>query len=234
MFVVNCYLKKYSPYICRLLHNIGYTVNFSVDLDKDAGCIITDGKNKIATVYSENYDIPNNCINCNDNKEMFLFLVPLQHHNYIHQLLIDEKNNCYTFDTEEKYLKFINDLFSKGIYIHKMNENEILDKFDKNKYGWLTFSEEYIEASYNEELILPNKITVVETEKQTTWDFGRPIKLTKEGREICDQYFDDLSLGYDLCYGKAKGLAQQYTQNSFYDMIKNTREYRINYIDENG
>ena len=50
------------------------------------------------------------------------------------------------------------------------------------------------------------------------------IELTDEGLELAEQGIEDDTFGYDLCYGRAKGLAGQYSQ---YDMWKRLTSYYV-------
>lgn len=61
---------------------------------------------------------------------------------------------------------------------------------------------------------------------------GEHKQLTDAGRELLEQYLDDLSAGYDLCYGRAKGLARRYSREQFYDMIMNDPDYTIDPTDQ--
>lgn len=48
---------------------------------------------------------------------------------------------------------------------------------------------------------------------------GDVHKLTKEGAEWLDQYYWDLGAGYDLCYGRAKSLAAEYSKEEAYEHL---------------
>lgn len=50
-------------------------------------------------------------------------------------------------------------------------------------------------------------------------------ELTDEGYDLADQYRDDASHGYDLCFGRAKGLAQKYTEEQMLVKIVTSAEY---------
>lgn len=48
---------------------------------------------------------------------------------------------------------------------------------------------------------------------------GDIYELTDEGDELCYRYLHDLSCGYDLCYGRAKGLAAEYSREEFFTYV---------------
>lgn len=59
------------------------------------------------------------------------------------------------------------------------------------------------------------------------------LELTEEGEELFCQWQEDDSVGYDLCYGRMKGLAAKYDKYQIWDKIKNdpelSREYEPQY-----
>lgn len=67
-------------------------------------------------------------------------------------------------------------------------------------------------------------LTFVENNVEIEW-IEQLYELTKEGREYLDEYLEDESCGYDLCYGRGKGLADRYTHNEFFELLKDSREY---------
>ena len=50
------------------------------------------------------------------------------------------------------------------------------------------------------------------------------FELTEEGEELYDQWCDDASVGYDLCYGRAKGLAQRFSKRELWEELTTTPE----------
>lgn len=50
-------------------------------------------------------------------------------------------------------------------------------------------------------------------------------ELTDKGDELATQYAEDYSSGYDLCYGRAKGLAKTYTMQQMWDKLTTDPEY---------
>lgn len=50
-------------------------------------------------------------------------------------------------------------------------------------------------------------------------------ELTDEGAELAEQYLDDSSWGYDLRDGRAKGLAQEYTDSEMFYKLVTSPEY---------
>ena len=60
---------------------------------------------------------------------------------------------------------------------------------------------------------------------------GEVHELTKSGEDLLSQYYDDLSVGYDLCNGRAKGLAAQYSREEMWNHLtdpKNGLSYLYN------
>lgn len=57
-------------------------------------------------------------------------------------------------------------------------------------------------------------------------DFGL-FELTEAGRELYDEWRDDVSCGYDLCYGRCKGLADSIGANDYdiFEYLTNRPEY---------
>jgi len=50
-------------------------------------------------------------------------------------------------------------------------------------------------------------------------------ELTPAGEEYYNKYCEDASHGYDLCFGKAKGLASMFTHDQFCSMLMEDNEY---------
>ncbi len=48
---------------------------------------------------------------------------------------------------------------------------------------------------------------------------GDVHELTEIGEGLLSQYYDDLSVGYDLCNGMARGLADRYTREEMWKML---------------
>lgn len=51
------------------------------------------------------------------------------------------------------------------------------------------------------------------------------FELTEEGEELYSQWCEDASVGYDLCYGRAKGLANRYGKKEMWDELTTNAEY---------
>lgn len=61
-----------------------------------------------------------------------------------------------------------------------------------------------------------------ELERDDEVEYAEEIyDLTESGEEYVREYLEDYSCGYDLCYGRMKGLAAQYTWDKFFNMITN-------------
>lgn len=54
---------------------------------------------------------------------------------------------------------------------------------------------------------------------------GEWAELTEEGAEWAEQYLYDHSCGYDLCNGRARGLAQYYTMQQAWEELTTNEEY---------
>lgn len=50
--------------------------------------------------------------------------------------------------------------------------------------------------------------------------------LTEEGREVFDRWYEDVSCGYDLCYGRMNGICQEIggTEEKLWNYLT-TRDY---------
>lgn len=48
---------------------------------------------------------------------------------------------------------------------------------------------------------------------------GEVHVLTPEGERLFDQWCDDMSCGYDLCNGRAKGLAAEYSSEEMWSLL---------------
>lgn len=48
---------------------------------------------------------------------------------------------------------------------------------------------------------------------------GEVHELTEQGADLLSQYYEDLGAGYDLCNGRAKGLADRYTREEMWEML---------------
>lgn len=124
---------------------------------------------------------------------------------------------------EPAYLDDIAEWLSEGYGVF-LDEELTKDARDMN-FGWLTETEEYIDACERDDLFMPDMWAVVDSEDETIAYFEAPIPLTAEGRTLARQWQSDASLGYDLCYGKCKGLAQKYSSYDVWNLIKENAEY---------
>lgn len=96
----------------------------------------------------------------------------------------------------------------------------------ENEFGWLTISPDYIEASEDDDAVfMPQLWWIVDSYDETTNVWEEPIPLTEEGRKFAEEWLDDDSRGYDLCYGRAYGLAADYSAQQVWDMIKSDKDY---------
>lgn len=50
---------------------------------------------------------------------------------------------------------------------------------------------------------------------------GPVYELTEEGDKLLSEWCDDRSAGYDLCYGRAKGLAARYSKTEMWELLTN-------------
>lgn len=61
---------------------------------------------------------------------------------------------------------------------------------------------------------------------------GDVHELTEEGNDLLEQWCDDAAVGYDLCYGRAKGLAAEYNREQIYAKITGSETYSIPICDD--
>lgn len=95
-------------------------------------------------------------------------------------------------------------------------------------FGWLTLSDEYIEAIEDDDvLFMPRMSCIVATEEETGDVYATPIHLSAEGRAFVMQWYDDASLGYDLCNGRCKGLAGRYSEQEMWDEVESNSDYHV-------
>lgn len=89
--------------------------------------------------------------------------------------------------------------------------------------GFIAITKAYLEDD-DESVYAPPMWEVCETEEDC---YGPYMELSADGREFVDSWCMDASLGYDLCYGWAKGLASKYDQYELWREIENTPSFRI-------
>ena len=61
----------------------------------------------------------------------------------------------------------------------------------------------------------------VESIDDELWDVSEGVIITDEGAELFEEWQDNNSRGYDLCNGRAYGLANQYTKYEIFQHICN-------------
>lgn len=95
-------------------------------------------------------------------------------------------------------------------------------------FGWLTITPEYIEACEDEDvLFMPNRTCIAESKDDTTDVYESPIHLSAEGRAFARQWYEDASLGYDLCNGRCKGLAGRYSEQEMWNLVESDKDYHV-------
>lgn len=92
-----------------------------------------------------------------------------------------------------------------------------------NGNGYIAITKAYLEDD-DESVFAPRMWEVCESEEDC---YGPFIELTADGREFVDSWCNDASIGYDLCYGKAHGLAAKYNQYELWQEIVDTPEFRV-------
>lgn len=92
-----------------------------------------------------------------------------------------------------------------------------------NGFGFIAITREYLEDD-DESVFTPTMWKVYEKEEDC---YGPCMALSEEGREFVNRWCDDYSVGYDLCYGRAKGLAAKYSRYDVWNEIVENPEYRI-------
>lgn len=50
---------------------------------------------------------------------------------------------------------------------------------------------------------------------------GEVHKLTESGEKLLDDYYWDLGAGYDLCHGRAQGLADKFSREEMWEHLTN-------------
>lgn len=89
--------------------------------------------------------------------------------------------------------------------------------------GFIAITKAYLEDD-GEGVFTPNFWEVCDEKEEC---YGPYMELSADGREFVDSWCFDASLGYDLCHGRAKGLAAKYNQYQVWDLIKEDASFRI-------
>lgn len=84
--------------------------------------------------------------------------------------------------------------------------------------AYIQLTDQYADCLENEDdyVFIPCMWEISETRNEDVEGY----ELTDEGLELAEQWREDVSHGYDLCYGKARGLAGQYTQEEMWERLK--------------
>lgn len=83
------------------------------------------------------------------------------------------------------------------------------------KYGFIGRASAYYDDG-PDAMFVPDYWTYADDPDELAGDVHQ---LTKEGAEWLDQYYWDFGAGYDLCYGRAKGLAAKYTKEEAWEHL---------------
>ena len=76
---------------------------------------------------------------------------------------------------------------------------------NKNEFGYIGFYVDDSDGVFdNSEVIWSNNIEDLPNEYETGI-----YALTAEGAEVFNDWHDSVSIGYDLCFGKLKGIANE-------------------------
>lgn len=92
-----------------------------------------------------------------------------------------------------------------------------------NEYGYIALTKAYLED--DDESVFTPAMWFYHHSKDEC--YGPYMALSEEGEEFVRQWLDDRLLGYDLCYGRAKGLAARYSQYDAWNEIVANDDLRI-------
>ncbi len=83
--------------------------------------------------------------------------------------------------------------------------------------AYIQLTDQYADYLENEDdyVFIPCMWEISETRNEDVEGY----ELTDEGLELAEQWIEDDSCGYDLCYGRAKGLAGQYTPHEMWERL---------------
>lgn len=86
---------------------------------------------------------------------------------------------------------------------------------------YISLTKRYLEylADDCEWVFTPNVFDVTFDKREHSWE------LTEEGEIRASQYLEDSLYGYDLCNGRAVGLAKEYTDEQMFLEIITSSEY---------
>lgn len=83
--------------------------------------------------------------------------------------------------------------------------------------AYIQLTDQYADYLENEDdyVFIPCMWEISETRNEDVEGY----ELTDEGLELAEQWIEDDSYGYDLCLGRARGLAGQYTQYEMWERL---------------
>lgn len=83
--------------------------------------------------------------------------------------------------------------------------------------AYIQLTDQYADYLENEDdyVFIPCMWEISETRNEDVEGY----ELTDEGLELAEQWIEDDSYGYDLCFGRARGLAGQYTQYEMWERL---------------
>ncbi len=83
--------------------------------------------------------------------------------------------------------------------------------------AYIQLTDQYADYLVNEDdyVFIPCMWEISETRNEDVEGY----ELTDEGLELAEQWREDDSYGYDLYYGRARGLAGQYTQYEMWERL---------------
>lgn len=101
---------------------------------------------------------------------------------------------------------------------------------ETKNFGFIAYVHDLSDGVYdNSDIVLFEdwkELDRYEDEENWTFDENGVFALTEEGRELVEQYLHDCSCGYDLCYGRATGLAREYySAYDFFGHVTKNSDY---------
>lgn len=89
-------------------------------------------------------------------------------------------------------------------------------------YGYIGRTSAWYGDDDIESIFIPDYWKWVDSPNQLAGDVH---ELTEEGNELLSKWCNDASAGYDLCFGRMKGLAAEYSREEIYQLITGDEKY---------
>lgn len=121
-------------------------------------------------------------------------------------------------------------LISRNDDIEYFLDRELTKPAKDMDFGYLSITSAYIEATEDDDRVfMPLYWNIYDSIDDCTDVLEPPISLTAEGRSLAVRWLNDYSIGYDLCNGKARGLAAEYNARELWLLIKKESDYHKEY-----